>query len=285
MLKRIARVWIGAAWFVLLLQPGLLAQLKFTLHTELKRIQGAPANDWSALVAQLGGRVVPPGGVDHVVSVNDKAMRMEQMHDFAGMTAGTVTLFRDGQQFGMDPPRKTFWKTRVFSEAELKEIAAGQPDVKVTRTGEFETIDGMRAQRVTTVIVLKMPGEAMGSNIAGLPAEPALTFDAWVTDAVALPAGFVPLVDRSLLAELGIAQVNNFTDNKFLLRAVARLNLVPDFEIVMTVRDLSKDPVPGSLFEIPAGFREIAPPVNRGGLAGRGSSPAWPAALKGRPTF
>jgi hypothetical protein len=192
-------------------------------------------------------------------------MRMEQMHDFAGMTAGTVTLFRDGQQFGMDPPRKTFWKTRVFSEAELKEIAAGQPDVKVTRTGDFETIDGMRAQRVTTVIVLKVPSEATGANFAGLPAEPALTFDAWVTDAVALPAGFVPLIDRSLLAQLGIAQVNSFTDDKLLLRAVAKLNFIPDFEIVMTVKDLSKESVPDSLFEIPAGYREIPPPTNRGG--------------------
>jgi hypothetical protein len=33
MLRRVFRVGIGAAAFVLLFQPALLAQLKFTLHT------------------------------------------------------------------------------------------------------------------------------------------------------------------------------------------------------------------------------------------------------------
>lgn len=268
-MKRIARTWIGAAVFVTLLQPGLPAQLKFTLHTELKRVEGVAPTDWSSLVSQLASRIIPPGGVDHVVIVNDKAMRMDQKQEFAGMTAGTVTLFRDGQQFGMEPSSKTFWKTRPFSESELQAIAANKPDVKVTRSGDFETINGMRAQRVTTVISLKLPSDALGSTLPGFPAEPSLTFEAWVTDGVPLPAGFVPLIDQKVLAELGVAQVNNFTDNKFLVRAIAKLNFIPDFEIVMTVKDLSREPVPATLFEIPAGYREIPPPANRGGEAPR----------------
>ena len=114
---------------------------------------------------------------------------------------------------------------------------------------------------MTTVISLKLPSDALGSTLPGFPAEPSLTFEAWVTDGVPLPAGFVPLIDQKVLAELGVAQVNNFTDNKFLVRAIAKLNFIPDFEIVMTVKDLSREPVPDTLFEIPAGYREIPPPA------------------------
>jgi hypothetical protein len=270
MTNRIARTWIVAAFFVTVLQPGLLAQLTFTLHTDLNRVAGAAPNDWSALVGQLAGKVMPPGGVDHVVLVTDKAMRMEQKQDFAGMTGGTLTLFRDGQQFGIHPASKTFWKTRPFTDSELQAMAANKPDVKVSRTGEFQTINAMRAERIMTVITMKMPSDLASSPIAGLPAELVMTLDVWTTDAVKVPAGWVPLIDQQVLAQLGIAQVQDFTDKKFLVRAVVKLNLIPDFEIVMSIRDLkTTETIPESLFDIPAGFREVPPPANRGGEAPR----------------
>ncbi|HYN07433.1 MAG TPA: hypothetical protein VES67_08595 [Vicinamibacterales bacterium] len=265
MLKRIARTGIGAAVFMTLFQHGLLAQLKFTLHTDLNRVDAAAPSDWSALVSQLAGQVIPAGGVDHVVLVSDKAMLMEQKQPFAGMAGGVLTLFREGQQFGIDPASKTFWKIRPFTDSELQATAASKPDVKVTRTGEVQTINGMRAERVTTVITLKMPRDAAGTTFPGFPTEPAMTFDVWVTDAVKVPAGWVPLIDQKVLAQLGIAHVQDFTDKKLLVRAVVKLNLIPDFEIVMTVRDLTTEPVPDSVFEIPAGYKEIPPPANRGG--------------------
>ncbi len=98
-----------------------------------------------------------------------------------------------------------------------------------------------------------------------MPKEPALTLDVWVTEDVKVPAGWVPLIDKQLLDQLGLAHVQVFTDNKFLLRAVARVNFIPDFEIVMHVRDLVNESAPASAFEIPAGFTEVPPPANRGG--------------------
>jgi hypothetical protein len=263
--SRICTSWIAAAMVVVLVQPGVLAQLKFTLHTELKRVEGAPPSEWSALIGALSGKVIPPGGVDHIVLVNDKAMRMEQKHAFAGLAAGTMTLYRDGQQFGFDPASKTFWKSQPFSATEMKDIASRKPDVKVVRTTEFQTINGLRAQRVTTTIVMKITPAEGGPTIPGMPNDLTLTFDAWVTDAVALPAGFVPLIDQRLLAQLGVAQVNSFTDNKLMLRGIAKLDFIPDLQIEMSVKDLAKEAIPAALFEIPAGFREVRGPVNRGG--------------------
>lgn len=262
-MSRVARACVTSVLLLPILQHALHAELKFTLHTDLNRLEGVATNEWSAFLAQMAKQVMPPGGVDHVVIVGDKAMMLEQKQPFGGMAAGVQTLFRDNQQYGIDPVMRTFWKERQPSDAELRELAASQPEIKVDRTGESRTIDGMRAERVTTTVTLK--SQVLERSFPGLTEPPSITIDVWVTDAVKLPGGWMPLIDRKFLAELGLAQLRDFTDGKFMLRGVMKSNVLSGLELAMTARNITTEDVPDSVFDIPAGYKEIPPPSGRGG--------------------
>jgi hypothetical protein len=258
-----ARAVIACLLVLPVLQHALQAELKFTLHTDLNRVEGVATNEWSAFLIQIAKQVMPPGGVDHVVIVGDKAMMLEQKQPFGGMAAGVQTLFRDNQQYGIDPVTRTFWKERQTSEAELREWGASQPEVKVDRTGESRTIDGMRAERVTTTVTLK--SQVLERSFPGLAEPPSITIDVWVTDAVKLPGGWMPLIDRKLLAELGLAQLRDFTVGKFMLRGVIKSNVLSGLELAMMATNVTTEDVADSVFEIPAGYKEVPAPSSRGG--------------------
>jgi hypothetical protein len=259
-MNRFASACVASVALLPIVQSAARAELKFTLHTDLNRVGGAAANEWSAFISQMARQMMPPGGVDHTVIVGDKGMLMEQKQPFAGMPAGAQTLFRDGQQYGIDPASRTFWKERPLTDADVREMAAGKPEVKVDRTGEVRTIDGMRAERVTTTIKLAQDLQAAFPS----PDQPALTIDVWVTDAVKMPDGWMPMIDQKLLAVLGIAGLRDVTDRKFMLRGVVRMNLLAGLELAMTARDITTEDVPDSVFEIPAGYKEVAAPSGRG---------------------
>jgi hypothetical protein len=259
-MNRFARACVASVALLPIGQSAARAELKFTLHTDLNRVEGAAANEWSTFISQMARQIMPPGGVDHVVIAGDKGMLMEQKQPFAGMLAGVQTLFRDGQQYGIDPAARTFWKERPLTDADVREMAAGKPEVKVDRTGEVRTIDGMRAERVTTTINLKDLQATFSS-----PDQPALTIDVWVTDAVKMPDGWIPMIDRKLLAALGIAGLSDVTDKKFMLRGVVKMNVLAGLELTMTAKDIATEDVPDTVFEIPAGYKEVAPPSVRRG--------------------
>jgi uncharacterized protein DUF4412 len=266
-LRRAIRLCVSAVALMFILQVRMDAELKFTMHTDLNRIEGVTPNDWSALIHQLAGNVVPAGGVDHVVLVGDKAMRMEQKQTFAGMRAGTITLYRDGARFGIDPTTRTFWKyPPQLGPEELKAMAGRKPDIKISKTGQTETIDGMRAERVTTTMTMPIPADMGGRGAPSLPPELMVTFDVWVTGSVKPPSGWVPLIDQEILSRLGLANPQSFTDNRFPLKAAVRVNLVNALQILMTVKGIVTENVPDSVFDIPADYKEVPPPSGRGRL-------------------
>ncbi|MGE5835077.1 MAG: DUF4412 domain-containing protein [Acidobacteriota bacterium] len=264
-MRRVIRLRLFVLLLLAVLPTQLDAELKFTLHTDLNRIEGVTPNDWSALISQLAGNVVPAGGVDHVVLVGDKAMRMEQKQTFAGMPAGMITLYRDGARYGINPAAQTFWKyPPQLGADELKAMAGRKPEVKVVKSGQVQTINGMRAEQVTTTLTMPMPGEIGASGARGLPGELMVTFDVWVTASVKPPAGWVPLIDQEILSRLGLSSPQSFTDNRFPLKAVVRVNLVNAMEVLMTVKDIANQDVPDSVFEIPKGYKEVSPRGGRG---------------------
>ena len=143
-------------------------------------------------------------------------------------------------------------------------MLAAKPEIKVDKTGTFETIDGRRAERITTT--LAVPADVVSAPIPGLPPNLVVTIDAWVTDAVKVPGNRgVPVIDQKILAQLGLGHLKQFTDDRFLVKAAVRLNFVSGLEMVMTVKDVTQVQTPASTFEIPAGYKEVRPPLGRGG--------------------
>ena len=272
---------------LILLAPGWVQSspaLKFTLHIEVVQSETTAPNDWSRFVAQLANQAVPPGGADQTVIVSPKATRMEQHQAMFGMRAGIVSLFRDDGEFGFDPAARTFWKepARVSAD-QLSAMSAVKPEIKILKSGTFERIGGRRAERVTTTLTMPMPSDVAAAPIPGLPPNLVITIDAWVTDELKLPGDRgIPVIDQKILSQLGVAHVNQFTDNRFLVKAVMRINAIAGVEMVMTIKDVAEVRVPVSTFEVPPGYKEVPPPSGRLRAQGATASVSGERAEAGR---
>ena len=99
-MSRFARACVATVLLLPILQHALRAELKFTLHTDLNRIEGVATNEWSAFLAQMAKQAMPPGGVDHVVIVGDKAMMLEQKQPFGRLRAERASAGQAAAQGG-----------------------------------------------------------------------------------------------------------------------------------------------------------------------------------------
>jgi hypothetical protein len=230
--------------------------LKYTVHMEARPGERTPQDQMAALLGPMMVQVFPAGGLDQVITIGEKATRTEQRQAFAGLPAGAVTISRsDGSSTVLDPAARTFWKPAPASGADAASLFQQlglKPEIKVAKTGLFETIEGMRAEKVAVTIWLPAPN-AMS-----------MSMDLWFTDAIQSPAvrGESPI---SMLAKFGLADMNSMkdlNDGRFMLKQVLSMFGV---EIVTTVKDVTKPDVAETLFEVPGDFKEIAPPRGAGG--------------------
>jgi hypothetical protein len=199
--RHVAEACIAGLMLVTPLEVQTSPAVKFTLHIDVVQSNDTPANDWSRFVGQLASQAVPSGGADQTVTVGPKATRMEQHQPLFGTPAGIVTLFREDGEFGFDPSARTFWKEPArLSNQELATMASLKPSITFDKTGKFESINGRRAERVTTTMTMPMPADVAAAPIPGLPPNLIVTIDAWVTDELKMPAGGrMPVIDQKIL--------------------------------------------------------------------------------------
>jgi hypothetical protein len=265
MLKPVASLLLFVAF---VFAPPTAAGLKYTVHLEVRQAAGGSQDQLSMLMANVMSNLIPPGGVDQAVSVSDKGTRAEQKQAFSGLPAGAVLLTRpDGSGVGMDPAAKTFWKqptgTDVAANA-LAQMGGAKPDVKVKKTGEFETIDGMKAERVNVTLGLPLPMDP-AQLPPGFPTQLTITMDVWVTDAIKSPVTG-SAASNELLAKFlpDPTALKDLNDGRFMLRQVMSMF---GLEIVTTVKDVVKGDVADTLFDVPKDYKEVPPPGG-GGLTG-----------------
>jgi hypothetical protein len=262
MLKPLGRIALLVA---LVVTPS--TGLKYTLHMEAHQAANAAQDPLSSMMAGLMSGVFPEGGLDQAIAVSERGTRSEQKQAFSGLPAGTVTITRpDGTAVGMDPAAKTFWKQTSgidVAAATMAQLPA-KPDVKVKKTGEFETIEGMKAERVNVSLGLPLPisPDQLSQLPPGFPTSLTITMDVWVTDAIKVPSTNTALADSMLTKFLpdqsGLKELN---DGRFMLKTVMNMFGV---EMVTTVKDIVKGDVADSLFEVPKDFKEVPPPGGGG---------------------
>jgi len=231
------------------------AGLKYTVHMEAHQSAAAAqdpmAAQMNAMMAPMMMQVFPSGGLDQTVTIGEKATRTEQRQPFAGLPAGAVTILRpDGSSVVLDAAARTFWKLRAAGDgAGLFQQLGLKPEIKVAKTGQFETIEGMRSEKVTVTISI---------SEGGMPPI-ALVMDVWLTDAIKAPTANAEAA-AGMLAKFGLADANALkalNDGRFMLKQVMTMFGV---EIVTTVKDVTKPEVSDALFEVPGDYKEIAPP-------------------------
>src|SRR3982750_3544487 len=119
--------------------PTFAAELKYTMHMEVRAQANAPNDPMSAMAGGMIGQMFPPGGVDQVIIAGDKGMRAEQKQDFGPTKAGSGTLIKsDGTQYVLDPAAKTYYKVPAVPPEMAAMIAQMNPNVTVGKRGIFE---------------------------------------------------------------------------------------------------------------------------------------------------
>ena len=226
------------------------AELKYTLRMEVKKSTAKPAATADPALAGLGMMVVdmllPGGSVELAVITGERGTRIEPSKAFAGLPAGSVVLVRpDGSIVGFDPATKTFWKSPPPD--------AGGFQAKTRRTGEFSTLAGERVERVSFQINLPL-GSAVKTT-----SPITLEGDAWVAErfkkySSAKFSGMTGALSLFQLADLGLS-----------LRQVIRGQILGDREIEALVSKVAEEAVAASLFDVPAGFKEVPGPGKIGG--------------------
>ena len=242
---------IAVALFVAASAASVQAELKYTLKMSVKTSAG-PSQPADPTLASIGGivmeMIVPGGSSEITVLSGERGTRLEASKGLVGLPQGAVVLQRpDGSIVGIDHASKTFWKS---GSADIAGIQATNK-----RTGEFSTVAGERVERVTFRIELPL-GDALKAS--GLPPI-VIDGDAWVAERFrkytvikgAKAPGALGLIQ---LAELGLS-----------MRQVMRSRMFGDKEIESVVTNVSEDPAPASMFEIPAGYKEVPGPGKIGG--------------------
>lgn len=271
------RVWMSALVLVVMIVAPLGADLKVTSKMTVRAVPGAaPATDMMSramgpMLLQLFGGTE---GIEMIQTSNeDGRSRMEYKQAFAGMPAGAVIVTRaDGSAAGFDPAAKTWWKVPGLGDMppEAAEMMAQmKPTITTKKSGQFETIAGLRAERVTLSLrmAIPLPPEAAQlpqEFLAMMPSEFIFEGDAWVSPQF---AKYTAALAKSSM----MGPMQQFGFDKLMadleglsVKQVMRMNLLAGYEMETLVTSAVEETVPASAFEVPAGFKEV--PMPDGGM-------------------
>lgn len=237
---------------------SLSADLKFTMTVSSRPSTVATTAPANPILGMLGPMVVntiaPAGGVQVTTMVAESGSRFEYDKAYAIIPAGgAMIVLADGTITVLNPGERTFWK--MARPAGLGANAI-QPAVKMDRTGSFETIAGVRAERATIEIRVPLPLPP-GTKMPGLPSEVTVTGETWIAEQYkkysAMSAGVT-----SIMGSLGPDAISAAG---FPMRSIMRSELFGGQEIESVVTAISEEPVPLDLLAVPAGFKEVPPPA------------------------
>ena len=234
------------------------AELKFTTRMQLRdsATPAAPTDD--AMLALFGSRLadamLPGGSLEMTTVIGDRGIRVEWNKALPGIPAGAVMLSRpDGAVVMLMPADKTFWK---LSAADVRAMMQGDaPTVMTKKTGEFSEIQGVRCERVTFDMTVPIPVPAGAQTPPGVPAELTMTGESCVAEQYhkyGLLMAKVPglsALGGETLSQAGLP-----------MRQVTRGAMFGAKEIESLITAIAEAPAPASLFEVPAGFKEVPAP-------------------------
>ena len=241
------------------------AELKYTLRTEVQKTAAstsAPAaNPMIAMMGEaLTKQLLPEGSATMTYIVGEKGTRVELANAAMGQAAGTVTLAQpDGTAVVLNPKDQTYWKVGLQGAAGAMQAAGMKPEVTLTRTGEPETVAGVRCERSTFTMKMDLPiPEAARATLgANFPSSLDMAGDSCSTTDQFQKYGELASKSQatSMLSALGL---DKLMPGGIVLRQSIRVGAV---EIRSVVTDIAEAEVPATAFEIPAGYKEVPPPT------------------------
>ena len=267
------RMFASLLVLVALVAP-LSAELKVTSKMSVRAVPGAaPATD---MMSQMMGPMMLQvfGGTDGVEMVTtsheDGRTRIEYKTPFMGMPAGSIMLMRaDGTSVGYDPKGGTWWK--VPGSADMPPEAAAmmaqmKPEITTKRTGQFETIAGMKSEKVTMSmrVAIPLPPEA-----AQLPPEfRAMIPEAFIFEGDTWIADSHSKYTKAMAKAMGTGAMAQFGFDKLIdsmpgvtMKQIMRMNLLAGYEMQTVVSSIVEEDMPDTVFDLPTGLKEIPMPT------------------------
>jgi hypothetical protein len=254
---------VTACCLVLIAAARADAELKYTMHMEMKKGEAAAATPANPLLSMMADtvmkQIVPEGTADIVYVIGEKGARIEFTKAAMGQPAGTVNLARpDGTLIVMNPTAKTYWKTT--SQAGLTAMqAAGVPAPEVTarRTGQFETVAGVQCEVITFdwKMALPIPEAARASMPPDFPSVIAMNGESCATtDQYQKYAEVAARSASGLMSAMGFDKI---AQGGLVLRQTMSMM---GFEMRANVTELAEAAAPEGAFEIPADYKEVPMP-------------------------
>lgn len=264
------RMFASLLVLVALVAP-LSAELKVTSKMSLRQVPGAaPATDMMSqmmapmMIQAFGGTA----GVEMVtISHEDGRTRIEYKSAFQGMPVGSVVLTRaDGTSVGFDAKAGTWWK--IPGMADLPPEAAAvmaemKPEITTKKTGQFETIAGQRAEKVTMSLrmPIPMPAEVPAEMRAMLPEAFIFEGDTWI-------AGTFSKYTKAMAKSMSTGAMSQFGFDKLMadlqglpVKQVMRMNMLAGYEMETLVLSVVEEDMPDTVFDLPTGLKEIPMPM------------------------
>jgi len=260
--------------FVLLCLAALVssrasAELKYTLKTEVQKPEAqkkeasgpqAPNPMLAMMGDALTRQLLPEGSATMTYLIGEKGTRIEFVNAAMGQAAGTVTLIQpDGTALMLNPKEQTYWKAGLQGAASAMQAAGLTPQVTSSRTGEVETVAGVKCERSTFTMKmdLPIPPSARASLGADFPSSIDMGGETCsTTDQFQNYAEMAAKTQATgMLAAMGI---DKLAQGGIVLRQSLRMGGV---EIRSAVTEIAEVPAPEGAFEIPAGYKEVPPPA------------------------
>jgi hypothetical protein len=242
----------------------LRADLKYTVHIEMKKVEAPAGQPVNPMIAMMGESMIkemlPAGGADLVYSVGEKGSRVEYVQAAMGQPAGSVNIsLPDGTVIVVNPKDQTYWKTTAQAPVAMMQAAGMKPTSTVKRTDKVETVAGLRCEVVTFdwKMDLPIPEAARASLPPDFPAAITMTGDTCLTRDQF--KNYVDLMAKSQLSDLMSAMgLKEVTQGGIALRHTIRFGAM---ELQSLVTQIGEEEVPASAFEIPAGYKEVPAPT------------------------
>jgi hypothetical protein len=252
-----------ALGLVALVSARLSAELKYTMHMEMKKGDPAAAQGSNPMVGMMGDammkQLVPEGAADIVYLIGENGARIEFTQAAMGQAAGTINLTRpDGTLIVMNPKEKTYWKTTSQATlAAMQAAGVATPEVTAKRTGQFETVAGVKCEVVAFdwKMPLPIPEAARASLPPDFPTTLTMTGDSCTTtDQYQKYADIATKSASAVMAAMGFDKI---AQGGLVLRQTMQML---GFEMRSSVTQIGEEAAPEAAFEVPADYKEVPMP-------------------------
>lgn len=239
------------------------AELKYTMRTEVQKAAAgsAPANPVLTMMGEaMTKQVLPEGAATVTYLIGEKGTRLEFVNAAMGQPAGMVSLIQpDGSAVVMNPKDQTYWKLGTQGAAAALQAAGITPKITTTKTGEVETVAGVRCERSTFLMKVDLPVPEAARQSLGADFPSSIDIAGETCAATEQFQAYGALASKTqaagLLAALGLDKLG---PGGLVLRQSVRLGGV---ELRSVVTELAEQPAAAGTFEVPAGYKEIPPPL------------------------